>query len=178
MAGTDPFVPASPVPVDPDDALAELEADFEDLTTPPDVIVVPEDSPPIGRSWGFDFLGGGFRIGSSAAPVGTYDLSTLIQWCEKALRTSKGSPIHPPGYGMDDPDVLLGQVIDGAPVAALQAQIRSALLFHPRISNVQDFSFDYDPGDEWVAVGFSVVLDDSRVFQMSATLSPTVTTEF
>lgn len=180
MSSTDPFIPSSPAPVDPDDALADLEADFENLTAPPDVLVVPEDLPPIGRSWGFDFVQRGFQMGGSSNPIETNDLSTLIQWCEKAMRTMKGSPIHPPDYGMDDPEKLIGHVIDGAPIGGLESMIRDALTFHPRITDIESFAFDYDPGDEWVSVSFNVVVDEERLLALNATLTATTatTTEF
>lgn len=162
---SDQFVPSAPEPVDPDDALASLEADFEERVDPPEILVVEEEPPPIGRSWSFDFTTGRFRSGvNGRAPLATNGTTTLIVWAEKCLRTVSGAhPIHPPGYGVRDRTSLLGQTVSGAPVAELEQRIREALTFHPRIVDIEDFEFDYDPLDEWVNVTFSMVLDDDTV---------------
>src|SRR4051794_26346143 len=162
---SDQFVPSSPEPVDPDDALASLEADFEERVDPPEILVVEEEPPPIGRSWAFDFVSGRFRSGPGGrSPLATNGTATLVVWAEKCLRTVAGShPIHPPGYGVRDRTSLLGRAISGAPVAELEQRIREALTFHPRIADIEDFVFDYDSADEWVNVTFSLVLDDDTV---------------
>lgn len=175
-----PFTPPVPEPVDPDTALADLEADFQASTTPPEIIVVQEALPPIGRSWSFDFTRNQFRSGYRAnAPLETNGMGTLVQWAEKCLRTARGAhPIHPPGYGMVDPHGLIGEIIDGAPVAELEPRIREALTFHPRIVDIQDFAYDFDPADEWVSVNFTLVLDDDTLLPLETSLSLTTTQEF
>ena len=174
------FSPAAPEPVDPDSAIADLEADFQATTAPPEVIVVQDEPPPIGRSWAFDFTQEQFLTNvRSHAPLETRDIATLILWAEKCLRTARGAhPIHPPGYGLQDPHGLIGQVITGAPVADLEARIRDALTFHPRIVDIQDFEYGFDPTDEWIAVSFTVVLDNDNLIPMNTSLSLTTTTEF
>jgi hypothetical protein len=174
------FTPASPDPVNPDDALADLEADFQASTTPPEVAVIEEEPPPVGRSWSFDFPRQQFLLGHGGhSPLETNGIGTLVQWAEKCLRTARGAhPIHPPGYGLQNPHALLGGVIDGAPVAELEAQIREALTFHPRIADIDDFDYDFDPTDEWVSITFTMVLDDDTRLPANTTLTPTLTTEF
>lgn len=177
---SDQFTPATPEPVDPDSALADLEADFQASTTPPEVILIEEEPPPIGRSWSFDFTRSMFRQSQqSHSPLTTNGVATLVQWAEKCLHTARGAhPIHPPGYGMRDPHSLIGQTIDGAPIAELEARIREALTFHPRIADIQDFAYDFDPSDEVVSVGFTMVLDDSTLLPANTALALTSTQEF
>lgn len=174
------YTPASPEPVDPDNALADLEADFQASTTPPEVIVIEEEPPPIGRSWSFNFPRQQFLTGLGGhSPLQTNGVATLVQWAEKCLRTARGAhPIHPPGYGLQNPHALIAQTIDGAPVAELEAQIREALTFHPRISDIDDFDYDFDETDEWVSIEFTMILDDDTRLPAQTTLSATVTEEF
>lgn len=175
----DQFVPSSPEPLDPDNALASLEADFEERVDPPELLVVEEEPPPIGRSWAFDFVSGRFQSGATGkAPLATNGVATLIVWAEKCLRTVAGAhPIHPPGYGVRERSAVLGRAVAGAPVGELEQRIREALTFHPRIVDIEDFEFDFDPLDEWVNVTFSLVLDDDTVVPLND-LAMSVASEF
>lgn len=158
------FQPASPDPVEPLDALADLESSFDNQGQPADLLVIEEPTPPIGRSWAFDFSRGRFvRRGGGA--LETHGDATLIVWMEKCLRTARGAhPIHPPGYGLVRPADLIGQTITGAPVAELEARIREALTFNPRIADIIDFDFTLDEDNEAISIEFTVVReDDSRL---------------
>lgn len=173
------FEPPPPEPVDPDDALADLEADFQATTVPPEVLVVQEEPPPVGRSWSFDFPRQRFRQAQRGSPLATNGIATLIQWAEKCLRTTQGAhPVHPPGYGLVGRNDLIGETIQGAPIAELEARIRDALTFHPRIVDIEDFETDFDSGDEWVAVSFTMILDDDTMLPVNTSLALTTTEEF
>lgn len=142
------------------DALADLEADFQGISDPADLVVIEEPPPPIGKSYAFDFASGAW-ISGGRGPLQTRELTTLLYWIEKCLRTARGAhPIHPPDYGLRDPTGLMGKLIEGAPFGEMEGRIREALTFHPRITDIEDFSFDFDPDDEWVSVNFTVLLDD------------------
>jgi hypothetical protein len=157
------FQPEQPSPVDTTDALADIESLYAGVSDPPDLIVVEDDAPPIGLSWAFDFGENRFisGVGSGRGPLQTHGLATLITWAEKCLRTARGAhPIHPPGYGLVRPNDLWGKPVTGAPVAEMEARIRDALTFHPRITDVEDFEFDFDPNDEWVNVAFTMIVDE------------------
>lgn len=174
---TDEFVPSPPEPIDPNDALADLEASFEAQGEPADLLVVEEPPPPIGRSWAYDFGTRQF-VTKGHGPLATQGISTLTGWIEKCLRTARGAhPIHPPGYGMVNPTELMGVLTEGAPVAELEARIRDALTFHDRIADIEDFDWNLDPDDEWVSISFSVLLDDdSRLpVETSLPVDPTQT---
>lgn len=175
----DQFTPPLLDPVDPDSALADLEQDFQQSAAPAEIVVVRAEPPPIGRSWSFDFPRQRFRVASGAhAPLTTNGVATLVQWAEKCLHTTRGAhPIHPPGYGLRDRNALIGQTIAGAPVAELETRVREALTFHPRITDIQDFSYDLDESDEWIAVSFTMVLDDT-VIPTSVALAISQTEEF
>jgi hypothetical protein len=177
----DPFAPSAPEPVDPDTALADLEADFQAVTSPPEIVVVQEQPPPIGRSWSFDFPRQRFRDAFGAhAPLTTNGVATLVQWAEKCLQTTRGAhPIHPPGYGLRDRTALIGHTVNGAPVAELESRIREALTFHPRIADIDDFAYDFDTvADEYIAVSFTLVLDDDTRLPANVSLTLTSTQEF
>lgn len=179
MSAADPFQPTSPTPVVGDDALADLEADFQETSSPSEIIIVEEEPPPVGRSWAFDFPRAVFKTANSKSPLKTHGDATLIQWAEKCLRTARGAhPIHPPGYGLASPADLIGQTVDGAPVAELEARIREALTFHPRIADIRDFDYDFDSSDEWIAVSFTMVLDNDASVAFGATLDVSTTREF
>jgi hypothetical protein len=161
VVSTPEFQPQPPAPVDPLDALADLESSFDAQAQPSDLLVIEEAPPPIGRSWAFDFSRGVvLQIGGGA--LETHGDATLIVWMEKCLRTARGAhPIHPPGYGLLRPSELIGQTLAGAPVAELEERITSALTFHPRISDLEDFDFELDEVNETVSIFFTVVRDDS-----------------
>lgn len=166
------FEPAPPQPVEPDDAAADLEQDFQATANPPEILVVQDAPPPIGRSWAFNFAAGGFVLGGGRDPLATNDLSTLIMWMEKCLRTSRGAhPIHPPGYGLVRRTELIGQLINGAPIAELEPRIRDALTFHPRVSDVTDFDWEVDSDNEAVLISFTVLLDDDTQVPLSTNLT-------
>lgn len=173
-----------PTPVRPSDALADLEASFENQGEPADLLVIEQPPPPIGRSWAFDFSQGRFvaRSGTSVAsgPLETHGDTTLIMWCEKAMRTARGShPIHPPGYGMRKPYGVIGMNQAGASVAEIESQVRDTLTFHPRIADISDFAWTSSPDDEFVTITFEIVRDDeSRIpVQTTLPLNPTQTVE-
>lgn len=168
---TDPFQTAPP-PVDPADALADLEADFDARTALPEVVVVEDTPPPVGRSWSFEFPRERFRRGRGNSPLSTHGDATLIQWAEKCLRTTRGAhPIHPPGYGLAHRNNLLGRALAGAPIAELEERIRDALTFNPKIADIRDFAYEIDPDDEGVAVAFTMVRGDGTTLSLSTTLS-------
>lgn len=168
------FQPSVP-PVDPDSALADLEATFAATVDPPSLIVVQDEPPPLGKSWAFDWPSMRFNLGNNGdSPLETRGMLTLIQWAEKCLRTARGAhPIHPPNYGLVDPKSIFGQPVAFAPIAELEARIKDALTFHPRIVDVTDFDSDFDPDDEWVAISFTIVVDDETRLPVTTNLSLT-----
>lgn len=170
---TEPFQPPAPAPVNPDDALQDLEASFQGVSAPADVVVVEEQPPPLGLSWAYDFPRERFLLAQGQhGPLTTHGTETLIGWMEKVLRTSRGAhPIHPPGYGVLGRNELIARLVEGAPVAEFERRIRDALKFHPRISDVQDFDYSFDPNDEWVAISFTVIREDDTRLPVATTLS-------
>jgi hypothetical protein len=115
---------------------------------------------------------GEFQVpGGGHGPLETRGLSTLTTWVEKALRTDRGAhPVHPDGYGIERPFDLVGQPVDTNQAAALHERIREALVFHPRISDVTDFSSDFDPDEEYVSVAFTVHLDSGEDLELDLVL--------
>jgi hypothetical protein len=159
---TDQFFPADDPIVDPDaDLAASDDINALDLDESDDVIVAQEPLPPIGRSWAFDFSEDSFFTGGGHGPLRTYDDETLRGWIEKTLHTAKGAhPVYPSDYGMTSPFGTIGHALTSADLGGLEADIRDALTFHPRIDEVTDFAFDKQEDDEALFVTFTYVRDD------------------
>lgn len=145
------MIPPDPGLINPDLALDAALAPVENLET---------DAPsPFGRSWRFDFVAGQF-IREGTVPKVVYELDTLVMWVEKALRTARTAhPIYEETYGVEDPDLLVGQPIDDALTQAWQESATAALLVHDRIVDVDNFSFSQDPFDETMLASFTVLID-------------------
>jgi hypothetical protein len=127
-----------------------------------DVEIDIQPPQPVGRSWAFDWQARSFVTGTrSRGPIATRGLASIEGWIAKCLSTARGAHvIHPPKYGIlrGATDLISRQV--GFVPADFAERVREALTFHPRVADVRDFAYDYDPGEEWTAVSFTVVLDD------------------
>lgn len=160
--------PAELIPESPetdefqDLAAAEALAPFDDETL--DELIVDEPPPqPLGKSWAFDYPAGRYFYVGAQGPTPTWGETTLRYWIEKALRTPEGAlPIHPPGYGIRGLYHRFGRTTPEV-IADLEPAIRDALLFHPRITDVTDFTATHDPLQEHIEVSFRVVTDEEEV---------------
>jgi hypothetical protein len=163
----DTLFPATPeTDVDDDIAAAEELPPFDDESLEDLVVEEPELSP-VGKSWAFDFPSGQFFYASAQGPTTTWGAITLRYWIEKCLRTPRGAlPIHDPGYGVEGLNQIIGHR-SGEALADLEPSITSALLFHPRISEVIDFVADFDPAEEYVEVSFTVITDEEGFEEVS-----------
>lgn len=153
------FVPQAGEPLSATEALQALELSLEAQPSAVDLVVSVDPPPPIGRSWAFDFRSRSFVTAGSRSPLQTRDLQTLGGWIEKCLNTARGAhPVHPDGYGLPAGLPMIGGP-QGALPADLEDRITDALTFHPRITGVRHFAYDYDPDEEWLAVSFTVLVD-------------------
>ncbi len=154
-------------------ALAEAEpAGVEDFLglgpgDDPDLVLSDEGDfvRPIGRSWAFDPGGRGF-IGAHG-PLVTTGLSTLRFWIAKCLATERDSlMIHPPGYGVEGLNRLIGEAMTTGVGAALEEPMREALLFHPNVTDVTDFTsfVGTDNDDEALFIQCRVVTNKGDEF--------------
>ncbi len=125
----------------------------------PTVTVAEPEPEPFGRSWAFDLDNEQFvRVGASQGPRAIYGPVTLIQWIDKCLHTERGAlPIHPDGYGLEDPFAIFGRPIRELSLQELQRQIEDALTFHPRIAAVVGMQLQRQ--DEQAYVSFQVQVD-------------------
>jgi hypothetical protein len=150
----------------PDDPIISADDDLDASLTILDEIVASDlvaadPPPPIGKSYYFDFALKRFTRAGADSPMVTNGLDTLNQWVEKTIRTAKGAhPVYPSDYGMEDPWSIYGKHPNSADYATLEANIREALTFHPRIVDIDHFAADMDPVDEVVLVTFHYILDD------------------
>jgi hypothetical protein len=161
MADTDPIDNLVPQDVAPEQALDEvldldLDQDEELELLQPDV-----EPPPLGRSWAFDFAQGKFVTERGRGPIETYGVHTLHTWIEKCLRTDAGAhPIYGDDYGIVDPYEILGNPIGQVDEVEMEGKVREALLFHPRIADIDDFEVEIDQDAGAALVSFTVILDD------------------
>ena len=163
------LLPIDDVPLEPEEELARLDDELEAFPDSDDIVVTEEEALPIGRSWAFDFQARRFVRGVRAqGPLETRGQTTLRYWIEKCLRTARGAhPIHPEDYGMNDPTGVYGLPLAEAQGADLEGDIRDALTFHPKIVDVTDFYSAYNPDEDYLAVSFTVVLDDESALEFT-----------
>jgi hypothetical protein len=140
-----------------------------------DLLITEEAPPPVGRSWAFEYWGereGFVREGGRGA-LETREIATLRQWIEKCVNTERGvHPIHPPDYGLRGLNEVIGAPPSSLALGTLAERVRQALIFHPRISDIENFRYSFDPDDDLLEVSFRVLLDgDESVDVEQLTLS-------
>lgn len=166
------------LPLDEDLATAEQElslatTSLEDET---DFDVEVEEPPaPIGRSWAFDFTRNEMVM-AGRSPLTTVREATLRIWVQKCLNTAEGAhPVCPAGYGLRKPlNDYLGASPDISSIGELEDDVRDALLFHPAITDITDFSVWVNEDDTaQVEMSFAIVLDDAEALDLGLTLDRT-----
>lgn len=144
--------------IPPDDELSadeRLDAALSGFTPEAD----PDELRPFGRGWAFDFEKGEF-VAHGSSPARVTGIAQLEMWIEKTLRTARGAHvIYPDDHGMESPWEAYGQVPTAGLLGRLADHIRVALTAHDRISSVEDFRFDRDPGSPLLMVSFRVIVD-------------------
>ena len=152
------FVPQTDEPLEPVDAVAALEQALEAQPSAVDLVLAEAEPPPLGRSWWFDWQARRFLTGGRS-PLQVRGMQTLGVWVEKCLRTARGAhAIHPAGYGLPTGSEIIGGPAGVVP-ADLEERIRDALTFHPRITDIRGFTYDYTTSEDFLAVSFTAVID-------------------
>lgn len=168
------FVPLTDEPLTGLDAITALESAMEARPSAVDLVVAVDAPAPVGRSWAFSWPDRRFLAAGARSPLATRGNQTLGGWIEKALRTGRGAhPIHPPGYGLPGGASLIGGPVGAVP-ADLEERVRDTLTFHPRISDVRDFLYDFDPDQDFLAVSMTVELDGGADFLSVSNLQLTL----
>jgi hypothetical protein len=127
----------------------------------------------LGRSWAFDFNTGRFVPSPrrARAPLAITGMTQLFQWVEMALYTPRGAlAIHSEDYGLEDADGLIGGQFTGSAVASLRQRVEEALMFHPKITGIDDFTTSITDDEEGVDVTFRLRLDNNDVVPFSTRL--------
>jgi hypothetical protein len=152
------LLPIQEQPLAPDDAFTRYEESLDRRPDATDLVVVQEEPPPLGRGWAYDFQRRQFiRSATAHGPLETHGLTTLEMWVEKCLRTARGAhPIYSDDFGIELPADFFGGPVSSFPDDLFRDRVIDALTKHPRIIDVTDFAFDYDPDEEWVAASFTV----------------------
>lgn len=151
------LLPADDPATDPANDLAAAEASV--LSDPP--LPEAEDPPlPFGRSWVFDFERGRF-VRQGQSPAETTGLGALAQWCQMAVRTARyAHAVFSDDFGVEDPDLVIGEVRVDELIGEFEQQVREALLVHERIADVTEFDATYDPTTGTLSVTFTIVTDE------------------
>lgn len=162
------------LPLDEDLSAEDELAAADDAIDGDDLVLDIEPEPqPIGRGIAFDWTRREVVM-SGHGPSETLREATVKGWIEKCLNTHEGAhPIHPEGYGLAHP---LGTYLGGPlpDLGQLERDISDALLFHPAITEVKDFSVyphDREEGDMAADVRFTAELDDGSEMDFETTLA-------
>ncbi len=97
-----------------------------------------------GKGWKFDFNKRDFVSSPTGRVVPASELEAYMEWCQKALLTSRYKHmIYTDGYGNEYED-LLGK---GYSKAVIESEIKrmtiEALIYDPRTSSVGNFTFSW-----------------------------------
>jgi hypothetical protein len=152
------LLPDQQEPLPTDDAFQRFEELLDPDTSDADLVVTEDEPPPLGRGWAYDFQQRQFiRSPTAHGPLETHGIATLRVWIEKCLRTARGAyPIYDDDFGIDTPADFFGGPVSQFPDDLLRDRVTDALTRHPQIVDVSDFTFGYDPDEEWIAVNFTV----------------------
>lgn len=154
------------LPVEGDEFEPEQELDLVDALE--QEVVVPAGDPPpraFGRGWAFNFMTGRMAR-HGRAPAETRGQETLRTWIGLALWTASGAhAVHPNGFGMEDPFLMMGVPFDAEVQAETIRQIRAALLVHERITAVERFVVTEDDGAVYLSF---IVMTDEEPLEIEA----------
>lgn len=158
------LAPTTDDPLTAQEAFDRLQTDLSDFPTAVDLVVAADVPAPIGRSWAFDWSQHAFiKPQGALGPKATHGLETLTEWIEKALNTAAGAhPVHPVGYGFAAPAGPMFGALVGTVPPDFEARVRAALTFHPLISDVTDFTFDFSRDDEYLHYTATIVLANNQ----------------
>lgn len=155
------LLPEEDYPTDPEQDLLLAEDALDDEADSSVDLVVEVERPPIGRGYAFDPYVGFRRSASGHGALQTSGVDTLQTWVVKCLNTERGAhPIYSDDFGLERAFELIGQPGSEIEVADYEARVREALLYHPRITDVVDFTANYGPDRDYLLCGFTIVTDD------------------
>lgn len=155
-----PLIPDPEPDLSPEDDLA---AAARSLAEAADTPVLEEEPPePFGKTPLFDFERGRLvRAGSS--PVYVSGLRAVEQWCLMALHTARyAHPVVSDDFGMEEPDGLRGHVFEEELASDWGERLEDALLFHDRITAVEDVTVRWFPEHGLLLAEFVAVTDEEE----------------
>ena len=138
--------------------IAELELNTQEI---------PEDLPPIGKSFLFDFDKGDFVIRNGKL-VEIRGLEVLKQWITKVLKTERFRfrIYEDVEYGVTLEDLIGSNLPRAFIEAEIKREVTSSLLRHPHIQSVEEWSFERD--GKWMRIFFRVITPN-ETFEMEVT---------
>lgn len=123
---------------------------------------------PFGRSWLFDFeLGQFVKVGSF--PIETAGFGALAQWCLMAIHSARyAHPVFSDGFGMEEPDGVIGEFATGEALSDWQRNLVDALMVHERITSVENFDMLWDPTSGVLTINsFDVITDEDQTMTVT-----------
>lgn len=135
--------------------ITDLEFEIEEF---------PEDLPPIGKSFLFDFAKGEFVM-RDGKMVPLYGIDALKMWIEKTLRTERYRfPIYEEvEYGVSLEDLIGSNYPRDFVESEIQREVTTALERHPHITAIENWQFERD--GKWMKISFTVVTPEDEFEQ-------------
>lgn len=101
-----------------------------------------------GRSWKFDFEKGDFVQDASGKLVEAEPFEAWVDWCNKALRTTRYKHlIYSADYGQEFEDLLRRHLTREANESEIKRMVTECLMVNPYTDRVENFKFQWT-GDE------------------------------
>lgn len=131
--------------------------------------IVQEEQVTFGKTWRFDFDKGDFVL----SPIGSFmklsDVDAWVEWCRKAVRTSRFRFIAYDGvYGQEFNDLISRHLTRAGNESEIKRIITETLMVDPRTASVDNFTIEWS-GD---AVYFTFEITNIR--EESATVTESV----
>jgi hypothetical protein len=159
------------IPADDEEVSAESElaaavaGALEDPLLTPEITETPT---PLGRSWAFDFEAGRFHRAGGSSPTEVRGETTLAQWILASLHTAAGAHASlPVGFGMEDPNDVIGYADPEEALADWEERVREALLMHDRIAAVDSIELEWNASEGIIYLRrMDVILDEAEAVRL------------
>lgn len=127
--------------------ITELEFNTEQL---------PEDLPPIGKSFLYDFDKGQFVL-VDGKMVELHGIDALKAWIMKIMKTERFRfrVYDDAEYGVTLEDLIGSNLPRAFVEAEIKREVSSSLLLHTHISGIEEWSFERD--GKWMRIFFRVI---------------------
>lgn len=116
----------------------------------------------------FDFKKGDFVTNPDGTIAKVNDLEGYVQWCYKALATSRYKLAYSDLYGQEFKNIMGKDISKSAIELEIKRMAEETLMVHPRTKDVIDFSFKWDEKKESVYFEFKLITIDEEKFMLNS----------